>query len=413
MAESTQVAKREGSTAVTKAESTYSNLQYVTLTRGSFFKQVVASCQGVEERASALLAEFLNLGRRTPRLHECTMESLGYAIIRAANLGLNPAIPNEYWLIPREGKIWVKNEETGRSVEHKVMQAEPQYGYGGLRKLVMRSPEVRDCFSREVCINDVFEPPVDPVSLPKHQIPPFTPRGAVIGYYNVIQKQNGNHLTLMMSVAEVEAHRDRYAQQNQKGEYGSSWSKGRPDREGLTNFDRMGLKTVLRMNCSPRNVTLEAYVWEAFKSDNIDLVRAPVDPARYIPYSEVQDLGPGAPQQRELPASAAERQAIVDTLSGELFGSPKDLQDARETLTRGEGDSQATGTPQHSQAHREPAGQQGASVRAQIEAIILARRGQPETYLDMCAEELGTFNADLSLAQLETILENLRAAQAR
>jgi hypothetical protein len=169
--------------------------------------------------------------------------------MRLASLGLNPAIPNECWLIPRKGI------------------AEPQYGYGGLRKLVLRSAEVIDCFSREVCANDLFEAPESLIVLPLHRIKPFVPRGRVVGYYNVLQKHNGNWLTLMMSVAEVEAHRDRYAQKDREGKYGPSWSQARPDKEGLTNFDKMGLKTVLRMNCNPRDVTLEAEVWAALQSD--------------------------------------------------------------------------------------------------------------------------------------------------
>jgi len=225
------------------------SLQRVTLAEGNTFREQLNAVCGTPERAAALLAEVMNMGRRVPGLHECSMESLAYGVMRMASLNLNPAIPNEVWLIPRKG------------------QAELQYGYGALRKLVLRSPEVVDCWSKEVCANDVFEPPATLVSLPTHRIPPFVPRGPVIGYYNVLQKANGNYLTLMMSVAEVEAHRDRYAQQDSRGQYGSAWSKSKADREGLTNFDKMGLKTVLRMNCSPRNVSLTADVWQALAEE--------------------------------------------------------------------------------------------------------------------------------------------------
>ena len=232
-------------TTSTPASPRHSVLEDTLLT----LRKSLTTTYGDPQHADAFIVEILNMGRRLPALHTCDQESLAYGIMRLASLRLNPAIPNEAWLIPRGNK------------------AEVQYGYGGLRKLVMRSAEVIDCFSREVCQNDTFVSPATPISLPTHQIPPFTPRGRVIGYYNVIQKANGNFLTLMMSVVEIEAHRDRYAQQDRQGQYGSAWSRSRPDQEGLTNFDKMALKTVLRMNCNPRNVGLEAEVWSAIKGE--------------------------------------------------------------------------------------------------------------------------------------------------
>jgi recombinational DNA repair protein RecT len=272
------------------------------------------------------MVEILNQARRVPDLHRCTPESLAFGIMRLASLRLNPAIPNECWLIPRKG------------------QAEPQYGYGGLRKLVLRSPEVIDCFSREVCVNDVFASPVTPVSLPTHQIPPFLPRGRVIGYYNVIQKHNGNWLTLMMSVAEVLAHRDRYAQQDRNGQYGSAWSNSHPDKEGLTNQDRMGLKTVLRMNCSPRNVSLEADVWDAIKSEAVDLRRT--TPALEIARPPLALAAPDAAE-------------ALDVLTGELFGDTHGSPNAHRLAMQATGATPEPpkaphGTPVAPEASQEP-----------------------------------------------------------
>lgn len=262
----TVVAKRQDSTPVIVERSPLEKLLL-----GGLRKQL-ATVLGTQEKADAYVVEILNMARRVPGLHSCTQDSLAYGIMRFASLRLNPAIPNECWLIPRGGK------------------AEPQYGYGGLRKLVLRSAEVIDCFSKEVCENDTFAYPDTPVSLPHHTMTPFVPRGRVIGYYNVIQKTNGNWLTLLMSVRELLAHRDRYAQQDRSGQYGSAWSQTHPDKEGLTSFDKMGLKTVLRMNCSPRNVTLEADVWDVMQSEQIDLRRASV-PRKTVPQLPQEGTG--------------------------------------------------------------------------------------------------------------------------
>jgi phage RecT family recombinase len=205
---------------------------------------------GSQEKADALIVEVLNMARKAPDLHRCSPESIQYAVVRIASLHLNPALPNEVTIIPRGGK------------------AEPQYGYGGLRKLVLRSPDVVDCFAREVRVNDTFAPPPTPVALPVHQLPGgFEPRGRVIGYYAVAQMRNGNWRYWPMSVAEVEKHRDQYAQKNQKGDFFVSWSRGMVDREGLSGFDKMGMKTCLRMLCNPRDFSLEPEVYEAIKAE--------------------------------------------------------------------------------------------------------------------------------------------------
>lgn len=271
------------------------NLGRVATDRKTFYRQVVAAT-GSEAAADALLVEFVNMGRKSSRLRSCTLESLAYGILRCASLRLNPAIPNEFWLIPRKGS------------------AEPQFGYGGLRKLVMRSPEVIDCFSREVRENDTFTLAETIVGAPRHVITPFVPRGRVVGYYNAIAKANGHWLVLTMSVSEVEAHRDRYVPRDDDGQWPRSWSRGVVDREGLSSFDKMALKTVLVSNCSARDVSLTAEIAQAFAST---VMLEPESPPIRL-----------TPQRPALSASAQ-----LDVLVGELGGERKAIDAAREALT--------------------------------------------------------------------------------
>lgn len=245
----------------TVTERTYTNLERALYAPS--FRQALTTLFGRPEQADAFIVEVMNQARQVPGLHRCTIDSIRFHLIRIARLQLDPALPNEVFFIPRDLK-----QADGTS----ALELTIQYGYGGLRKLIMRSPEVRDCFTKEVCVNDRYVPPATPVDLPIH-LPPaaFAPRGRVIGYYAALQTQVGNWRTLAMSVAEVEAHAKRYG----GGTLGPAWSKGkRPDtQDGLCPFDKMALKTCLRMLCNGRDVALTAEVSHALTLETAEAVR--------------------------------------------------------------------------------------------------------------------------------------------
>jgi phage RecT family recombinase len=228
---------------VTEQEAQYTNLQYAVSRPG--FMSDIRRLLGSTEAAIAFRVEVLNQARMTKRLHECTVESTQEQLVRVARLGLSIAL-DEVSLIPRSTK-------DKRAVE---MNADPTHA--GLRKLIMRSPDVLDCFAREVRDNDEWDTPNDPVSLPYHKLPPkFRPRGRVIGYYALIQMRSGNWRFWPMSVKEVEEHAYEYARDKTRGTYSAAWQGGkRPDidSEGLCPFDKMALKTVLVMACNSRDV---------------------------------------------------------------------------------------------------------------------------------------------------------------
>lgn len=177
--------------------------------------------------------------RLSPALQKCTPASLMAAVVRMAQLQLDPAIPNECWLVP------YKTEATFI------------VGYGGLRKLALRSPEVQDILVDAVHERDTYLSPQTLGAPPTHIRPPgFGPRGKVIGYYAAALLQTEHYRVLEMSKEEVKAHRDRYSRSAQA----TFWNEGRPDEVGLSNFDKMALKTVLRQLCSPRHLSLSAEV---------------------------------------------------------------------------------------------------------------------------------------------------------
>ena len=278
-----------------------------------WYHETLVSFLGTTQAADALLAEVFTQAQRVPNLLLCTMDSVRFAIGRIAALRLNPALPNEVFLVPRNSK---------QADGSYAMEMTLQYGYGGLRKLALRSPEVLDCFTHEVCVNDVYESPTTPTSLPTHRLPHrFQPRGRVEGYYAVVQLTNGNWRTLQMSVAEVEAHAKRYVHDMTRA---PAWQKGRrPDVEdGLTPFDKMALKTCLRMLLNGRDVPLSDEIQAALQTDAdlVSVTSATQEDAR-IP---LMTTGQSA-VQKSLPEHIADLYGDVPTAVASVAPAPAPL----------------------------------------------------------------------------------------
>jgi recombinational DNA repair protein RecT len=223
-------------------------------------------------------------------------------------------------------------------------------GYGGLRKLVLRNPEVQDVFAQVVCQNDTYRPAESPVSLPIHRLPEgFTPRGRAIGYYAAAYLRTGFWRVVTMSKAEVMAHRDRYAQ----GAKSSFWADNHLDKEGLTNFDKMAMKTCLRQLCSPRHLSLDADVSEALTAEE----------AIYRPV-------PDAMAPRAVPRPSGN--LPIERLTEELYGPPVIMSPTAGKGTPAVLDAQAT---THASQVDEQEGEGAPTLWEQEEAAAQEERG--------------------------------------
>ena len=235
---------------------------------------------GSQEVADRFLVVALNQFRKVPALAQCSKESILDSLVRMARLGLDPAIPNEAWLVPFE------------------KEASLIVGYGGLRKLVLRTEEVVDVFAQVVCQNDYYKPADSPIALPTHRLPDsFQPRGRAIGYYAAAFLKSGFWRVVSMSKEEVLGHKDRYARRAKE----TFWADNHPDKEGLSSFDKMAMKTCLRQLCSPRYLSLSADVSEALDTEE----------ALYRPLPPAQGGGPVPRPNASIP---------IETLSEELYG---------------------------------------------------------------------------------------------
>jgi recombination protein RecT len=170
---------------------------------------------------------------KTPSLYECSTRSLLGALIQCAQLGLEPGVLGHVYLVP------FKNRRKG-TVEVTVIP-----GYKGLLSLARRSGDISTIQAHPVYAGDLFRYAYGLEPLLEH-VPSQDPMVSIVNgqrierplthVYAVAKLKDGGAQYEVMTVAEVEAHRDRYV-------------RVAPDSAWSTNFIEMALKTVLRRLC--------------------------------------------------------------------------------------------------------------------------------------------------------------------
>lgn len=167
------------------------------------------------------------------------------AIMQMAQLGLDPALPNECFLVPYGPN------------------AQCQLGYKGLMKLALEAAReqgapIKVLKADIIHENDQYER--ESGSSPKVVLrpPPFgVDRGDVLGYVAVSKDANGMVNYVEMTKEEVRAHKARYSK-----------AKSGPFA-GEENLDAYGLKTVVRRLVS-RHLATSAKLGKALELDYVD-----------------------------------------------------------------------------------------------------------------------------------------------
>ncbi|MGW6499388.1 recombinase RecT [Nonomuraea angiospora] len=174
-----------------------------------------------------LKQDALNSLRATPALATCHAPSVLGGLMTCAQLGLRPGVAGlgHAWLLPM--KNW----------REKRTDATLIIGYRGYADLAYRHPRVVAVVSNIVRQGDVFEMDLG-ADLLTHKMPPLgTPRGSAIGFYAManIQGPHGTQriLTEPMSLADMQAHRDKFAMAKNKDGIVGPWRD---------HFDEMGRK---------------------------------------------------------------------------------------------------------------------------------------------------------------------------
>lgn len=136
--------------------------------------------------------------RRTPKLRQCTAASLLGAVMLSAQLGLEPGPMQLSYIVPR----WNKNVQAN--------EAQFQIGYRGMIDLARRAGTL-DVAAHVVHEHDEFDYAygLEPVLFHKPTLD--ADAGDVIAAYAVARFPSGGSAFVVLSVAQIEARRERSA----------------------------------------------------------------------------------------------------------------------------------------------------------------------------------------------------------
>lgn len=160
---------------------------------------------------------------QNPDLGLCTPQSFAGAMLTAAQLGLEPNTPlGQAYLIP------YNNGRTG------TKECQFQIGYRGLIELAHRSGDFQSIEAHIVYENDEFEYELGLNPKLRH-IPAMSNRGKIEWVYAVYKLQSGGFGFEVMSVEDIDKHRDRFSQAAKRGF--SPWND---------NWEEMAKKTAIK-----------------------------------------------------------------------------------------------------------------------------------------------------------------------
>ncbi|MHB9304167.1 recombinase RecT [Fusobacterium polymorphum] len=152
--------------------------------------------------------------RQNPKLAQCNQESLLGALMVSAQLGLEPGVLGQCYLIPY-----------GRECQFQI-------GYKGMIELLRRSGQLKDIYAYSVYENDEFEMTYGLNRDLKHK-PNLQDRGNFVGCYCVAVLKDDARAFEYMTKEEIEAH-------------GKKFSKTYGNGPWKSDFEAMAHKTVVK-----------------------------------------------------------------------------------------------------------------------------------------------------------------------
>jgi recombination protein RecT len=157
--------------------------------------------------------------RRTPLLARCTQQSFGGALMTCAQLGLEPGVTGEAYLLPF------------RNNRQDIYEVQLIIGYQGMAKLFWQSPLAKSLDAQAVYENDDFDYAYGLEPRLYHR-PALGDRGGVLAFYAVAILVNGGSAFIVMSPSDIEKIRQR--------------SRAKDDGPWKTDYEAMARKTCLR-----------------------------------------------------------------------------------------------------------------------------------------------------------------------
>lgn len=188
--------------AVTKLKSQIVSRKEKTTTIEEYVESKKAEI-GQVLPANMTIDRFLRIAytaiRLNPKLADCTQQSFVGALFQAAQLGLEPNVEGQAYIIPYTNTKY----KDGKKVY--VTEAQFQIGYKGYIELFYRHGAALSIDMHAVYENDVCEYSYGTDSYIKH-CPKLGDRGEVIAFYAVARLRNGGSVFKVMSVQECLEH---------------------------------------------------------------------------------------------------------------------------------------------------------------------------------------------------------------
>ena len=166
--------------------------------------------------------------RQSEELRQCSFESIGAALLKAAEIGLQPSSTlGHCYILPF-------NQKQKNGTYQK--EAQLVIGYKGYIVLAQRSGV--KLHAREVCENDYFDY-MEGTDSYLHHKPLLNGRGKVIAYYAIATDRNGETRFSLMGREAIENHAKANSASYDKknGYFRGPWGK---------HFDSMAKKTVIK-----------------------------------------------------------------------------------------------------------------------------------------------------------------------
>lgn len=220
-------AKASGAGTVQKA-STNAGMKQLMTKMAKEIEAALPSMISSERFQRVALTAFSN----NPKLQQCEPMSFIAAMMKSAQLGLEPNTPlGQAYLIPYGSKVQF------------------QIGYKGLLELAQRSGKIKTLYAHEVRENDEFDIDYGLEQKLIHKPLLKGSRGEVIGYYAVYHLDTGGHSFVFMTKQEILEHAMKFSKTFKMG----PWQ---------TDFDAMAKKTVIKqlLKYAPLSIEMQKAV---------------------------------------------------------------------------------------------------------------------------------------------------------
>jgi recombination protein RecT len=151
---------------------------------------------------------------RSQTLQKCSPATIAGCVVQASILGLEPdGVLGEAYLVP----FYNKKANNGKG----GYECQLIPGYQGLLKLVRNTGELKMIDVQEVCANDEFDFEKGMEPYLRHK-PAVGDRGEVLKIWAGAVLTNGGKQFEVMTLAEIEQHRDKYSKSAESGPWVSS-----------------------------------------------------------------------------------------------------------------------------------------------------------------------------------------------